>query len=161
MILNKKEIKLVTQLLGNRIAELQRQVGLYDAFEIKRNHHKYLVLELELAESMLDKIINPKLYNKSKTAIDWLISKIVYGGEIDYTSYSVFLKEHINRLEVFNKAKNIERENIESAYEDGFHAGCVIGSLGNLPEQYYEDNYNSINYIDEPTKQKSVVKKNI
>lgn len=89
---------------------------------------------------------------KSNTAIDWIINKIVYNGEIDYTSYAVFLNEHINRLEVLTNAKKIERENIEAAYEDGFHAGSVICSLGSLPEQYYEENYNDINYIDDPKK---------
>ena len=28
---------------------------------------------------------------ESLTAVDWIISKVVYGGEVDYTSYSVFL----------------------------------------------------------------------
>jgi hypothetical protein len=84
-----------------------------------------------------------------KTAVDWLIRKVIYNGEIDYTSYSVFLKEHVNRVEVFNKAKNIERENIESAFEAGFHAGSVINSLGNLAEQHYNENYNNLNYIDD------------
>lgn len=87
---------------------------------------------------------------ESLTAVDWLIGKVVYNGEVDYTSYSVFLNEHVNRLEVFNKAKNIERKNIEAAYECGFHDGAVLHQLSNLPEQYYEDNYNDINYIDEP-----------
>jgi hypothetical protein len=86
-----------------------------------------------------------------KTAVDWLIEQIVYGAEIDYTSYSVFLNEHVNRVEVFNKAKNIERENIESAFESGFHAGSVINSLGNLAEQHYDENYNNLNYIGEDT----------
>lgn len=64
MILNKEQIKLVTQLLGNRIAELKRQTGLDEVFEIKRKHHKYLVAELELAESMLDEIIDKKSHFK-------------------------------------------------------------------------------------------------
>lgn len=73
MILNKEQIKLVTQLLGNRIAELQRQTGLDEAFEIKRKHHKYLVKELELAESMLDEIID----KKSHLSKDCFIEKVI------------------------------------------------------------------------------------
>ena len=79
-----------------------------------------------------------------------MIDKIVYNEEIDYTSYAVFLNEHINRLEVFTKAKQIERENIEVAYEEGFHAGSALHNLGDLPEQYYEEHYNDIDYIDDP-----------
>lgn len=73
MILNKEQTKLVTQLLGIRIAELRRQLGLDDAFEIKRKHHKYLVKELELAESMLDEIID----KKSDLSKDCFIEKVI------------------------------------------------------------------------------------
>lgn len=156
MNLKKEQLKLIAQLLGNRIVELQKKIGLDNEFGIKPKNHKYLVKELEVAENFLDEIIDKKSrINKSKTAVDWLIDNIVYSGEVDYTSYSVFLNEHVNRLEVFNKAKNIERENIEAAYECGFHDGAVLHQLSNLPEQYYEDNYNDINYIDEPIKQNS------
>lgn len=73
MILNNKQIRLVTQLLGVRVAELQRQIGLDEAFEIKRKHHKYLVKELELAESMLDEIIDKKSnFKKGLDFQEWI-----------------------------------------------------------------------------------------
>ena len=34
-----------------------------------------------------------------------------------------------------------EREEIESAFEDGFHAGGIYASLGNLSERYYEETF--------------------
>lgn len=73
MILNNKQIRLVTQLLGVRVAELQRQIGLDEAFVIKRKHHKYLVEELKLAESMLDEIID----KKSHLSKDSFIKKVI------------------------------------------------------------------------------------
>ena len=66
MILNKEQIKLVTQLLGNRISELERTIGLDESLEIKRKNHKYLIKELELANSMLDEIVDKKAHLKPK-----------------------------------------------------------------------------------------------
>ena len=64
MILNKKQIRLVTQLLGNRVDELQKIIGLDESVGVRRKHNKYLVKELELAESMLDEIIDKKSHLK-------------------------------------------------------------------------------------------------
>jgi hypothetical protein len=43
----------------------------------------------------------------------------------------------------YEKAKNMEREEIEVAYEDGFHAGGSISQLSNLAERYYEETFKS------------------
>lgn len=44
---------------------------------------------------------------------------------------------------IIKKAKDIEREEIEAAYEEGFHAGGIIDQLHNLAEKYYEDTFNN------------------
>jgi hypothetical protein len=41
----------------------------------------------------------------------------------------------------YEKAKDMEREEMESAYEEGFHAGGSIAQLGNLAERYYEETF--------------------
>ncbi len=43
----------------------------------------------------------------------------------------------------YEKAKDIEREEIESAYEEGFHAGGIMHQLHNLAEKYYENTFNN------------------
>ncbi len=42
---------------------------------------------------------------------------------------------------IVEKAKDMEREEIEAAYEEGFHAGGSIAQLSNLSERYYEETF--------------------
>ena len=58
MILNKEQIKLVTQLLGNRIVELQKITLRDEEYNIRPKYNNHLKKELVLAENMLDEIID-------------------------------------------------------------------------------------------------------
>ncbi len=42
---------------------------------------------------------------------------------------------------IIKKAKDIERKEIKTAYEKGFHAGGIIHQLDNLAEKYYENTF--------------------
>lgn len=52
MIFNKEEIKLITQLLGNRIAELKKIIAKDEEYDIRPKYRKYLIKELDLAENI-------------------------------------------------------------------------------------------------------------
>jgi uncharacterized protein (UPF0335 family) len=77
------------------------------------------------------------------TAVDWLIKQIIEGEEIDYTTYSVMLKEHVNRLSIFEKAKEMEKEQIKDAYYEGNCKGYDSHQLmdEDKNEYYYNNNY--------------------
>lgn len=58
MIFNKEEIKLITQLLGNRIAELKKIIAKDEEYDIRPKYRKYLIKELDLAENILNEIVS-------------------------------------------------------------------------------------------------------
>jgi hypothetical protein len=83
------------------------------------------------------------------TAVDWLIKQIIEGEEIDYTTYSVILKEHVNRLSIFEKAKEMEKQELSRAFEQGKQAQWESQNMkkGLQPhnisfEEYYSTRYN-------------------
>ena len=66
-----------------------------------------------------------------QTAVEWLIETINEGGGFIFTS-------HYEKL--FNKAKQIEKEQIEEAYMVSDDSGTIEESI-KWSEQYYNDTY--------------------
>ena len=69
---------------------------------------------------------------KKQTSIEWLIERIYTTDWVNYTREE--------KLEVFEQAKQMEKEQIENAYWDG---GQDIPLTEKRCKQYYNETYNN------------------
>ena len=80
------------------------------------------------------------------TAVEWFMSQII-DGEIDPATNAIFLKRLINKVEVLEKAKQMEKDKIiEFAEQYNFYLlKCKRGVRGSVvemdAEQYYNETY--------------------
>jgi hypothetical protein len=73
--------------------------------------------------------------NKQQTAVDWLVEQLKSRYDID-----------IERLSVTDKAKEMEKEQIIEACQQGFYDGLDLAKIKKSKfkssEQYYNETYN-------------------
>jgi hypothetical protein len=77
-----------------------------------------------------------------QTAVEWFMSQII-DGEIDPSTNAIFLKRHINKVEVLEKAKQMQEQQIVDAYKHGQNNGLHYRFTGMsiTGEEYYEQTY--------------------
>lgn len=75
--------------------------------------------------------------NKKQTSIDWLhntiISMVEHGAD--------FGDDYPALLQHFKRAKELEKEQIESAYNDGYCDDGFLGDSYKSAEHYYKEIY--------------------
>jgi hypothetical protein len=68
---------------------------------------------------------------KNQTAVDWLFEELqgIHPSQIEY-------------LQTFEKAKAMEKEQIEDAYDAGLFDGSMDDVNDRMHKQYYNETYN-------------------
>lgn len=71
-----------------------------------------------------------KKMDKKQTAVEWLVDKLMKGEFINSTD------------ELINQAKQMEKEQIDSALAKG-HSDCGVFTMQSECDEYYNKTYNS------------------
>ena len=76
---------------------------------------------------------------KQKTAVEWLIGRFHYEGFIgSFCSEELIKSKREIMIEIIDQAKQMEKEQIIEAYDDGW----LYNNQGKYnPEQYYQETY--------------------
>jgi hypothetical protein len=73
-----------------------------------------------------------------QTAIEWLISELMSKGIIDADEW--VWNDDISILDITNQAKEMEKQQIEQAFDSGH-----LATWNETPEQYYNETFKNTN----------------
>ena len=82
-----------------------------------------------------------------KTAVEWLIGRFHYEGFIGtYCSEEQIKSKRQIMIEIIEQAKEMEKEQIMEAWDNGFANGFDLGKHDDIPttddaQQYYNETY--------------------
>jgi len=80
--------------------------------------------------------------SEKQTAVEWL--------EVEFNKYYAFSREEMQTFNrIFNQSKQLEKEQVESAYNQGRKDGHSIGLFYDEPELATNDFENSEQYYNE------------
>ena len=74
-----------------------------------------------------------------QTAIEWLVEQLNYYGDMTFNKFLTLGEYHIKKQELFEQAKEMEKQQIIDGYDVGLRNGYI--DSGKSPEQYYKEIY--------------------